>query len=341
MSLHKCPWVRSLAPQVRLRSVGAFAAMMTVTATLAIAITRMSTQWDDQEGHPIYLEEMGSVAVPDSFPVTGMAISRTGEVFLYSAAQPYVLHYDRGRLHNVGQGVLRRPVGIAAETGAGAFAVLDAGLRSVLLFKEGRVVARQALRVENHLQIEDATRLREFWFVLARDRSDNYIILKLLAGGGWQRMDGAARVLSRLTGLSRARLIATEGGVILMHRDPVLGTVVLSPTTGEQVVQFALANVGSASELGGSGGRWVSLWTVELGRYYLQTLADLRSDRRALVLFEPDGRVVRERVVDIPMGIGASASGLRLLAAVRRAGTQELVIYRWNSPAQLERSERR
>jgi len=75
---------------------------------------------------------------------------------------------------------------------------------------------------------------------------------------------------------------------------------------------------------------WRSAPTVCLGgNGYLRTLTDLRSDRRVLVIYGSDGRVLRTRSIDAPLAVVAGVPGSSGAIALRRIGPPELVWYEW------------
>ena len=80
---------------------------------------------------------------------------------------------------------------------------------------------------------------------------------------------------------------------------------------------------------GPTGASWRGLVVVPLDCGMLQTLADLASDQRLLVRYGPTGAVARVSPLEAPFGVAASQTEQRLLAAVRRTGGQEIVLYEW------------
>ncbi len=62
---------------------------------------------------------------------------------------------------------------------------------------------------------------------------------------------------------------------------------------------------------------------------FVQTIADLRSDRRSLLLFGSDGRFIRSTQLDIPMAFVSADPMAHRLIALRDIDERELVEYRW------------
>jgi hypothetical protein len=72
----------------------------------------------------------------------------------------------------------------------------------------------------------------------------------------------------------------------------------------------------------------VALAALPLGDRFLQTVVDLRSDVRTILLFDSRGREIRRTTIEAPLGyIGVSGDGSVVLA-IRRVGASEAVLYR-------------
>lgn len=68
---------------------------------------------------------------------------------------------------------------------------------------------------------------------------------------------------------------------------------------------------------------------LSLDRGWIQTLADLRSDRRVIVVFDSTGAEVRRLEMDAPFGFVASSRDPQEVVALRALGKAELIFYRW------------
>ena len=96
------------------------------------------------------------------------------------------------------------------------------------------------------------------------------------------------------------------------------------------------------NRLRGEGAEWIALQAVPLqkGRY-IQTIVDVRGDRRLIVIVDDSGRVLRQVAVQVPMRFIDASPRSRLLLAGRNLETQELVVYRWARREQFENPLRR
>jgi hypothetical protein len=75
--------------------------------------------------------------------------------------------------------------------------------------------------------------------------------------------------------------------------------------------------------------KWITTGWFDLGDAFLEVLADLGSDRRRLVLYNLDGSLRRETVLNFPFGVLDVDIKRGQILAVRRTKSLELVIYSW------------
>jgi hypothetical protein len=88
-----------------------------------------------------------------------------------------------------------------------------------------------------------------------------------------------------------------------------------------------------------SASAWNSLPAVRLDQAYLQILADRTSDRRYLLTFDLDGRLLRKTLVDVAIGVLDADAASKTLLALRNTGSPELVFYRWRWRANVANRE--
>ena len=63
---------------------------------------------------------------------------------------------------------------------------------------------------------------------------------------------------------------------------------------------------------------------------FVQILADLRSDRRHLLVYDAAGAFKRRRAIDVPFGILDTVPDRQELLAVRRTDRLEILTYQWS-----------
>jgi hypothetical protein len=74
---------------------------------------------------------------------------------------------------------------------------------------------------------------------------------------------------------------------------------------------------------------WHGLAPIELDSGFLRVLADMKSDRRILQLYDQSGRLVRTTAIAAPVGFISSDLANSTALALRHAERMELVVYRW------------
>ena len=75
---------------------------------------------------------------------------------------------------------------------------------------------------------------------------------------------------------------------------------------------------------------WVGLGVFALDSGFVQILADLASDRRHLLVYDPSGSFKRRTEIDVPFGILDTLLDGQELLALRRTDRLEILIYRWS-----------
>ena len=307
----------------------AFLSTLALSAALSAAACGRAEAPAAESGPRLEMKEAFHLAVPDSFALAGAVVSPGGVVAAWAGDRPYLLYDLAGKRSRLGEGVLRRPLA-AAFAREDVVEVVDAGRGSVVrMDAEGRLLSESPLRLP--FAVEDAARADDGWYLGGRDGRRAYRVARWTPGGVapvHQIVPARGDTLGIAAHLARGR-----GGVILTRLQapfevsrfraggepegafrPVLGTLF-----GEKL----------SAESGGAD-RWVSLGALPLDRGFIQTLADLNSDLRILVLYDGDGGVVRHTVMDVPMGFIASDPERRLLLAARRTDALEVVGYRWS-----------
>lgn len=180
------------------------------------------------------------------------------------------------------------------------------------------------------LRVLDAVTTDKFgWTVAGLDADGQYTI---------QPLDGAPWWVIRADTLRGGvlppyRLAAAADGVLLTESEPPFRSWRVGPDGPG--VPFAPKRSGYPESVGVQ--RWVSAPLVDLGDALLQTLSDLGSDRRVLVLYDRDGRERRKTIVAVPMAlVGVTRDG-RHLIGVRDVGKPEILLYRWRWESNLNK----
>lgn len=268
----------------------------------------------------LQLEEQFAIAVPDAVQLIGVAPGSDGRLVAWSREGAYLLSAT-DTAKQVPVSFSEVPAGAALGTD-GTLELVDpaAGvLRHVTMAGEGR-----SRPLPSGLRVVDAVRTERFgWIAAGVDPQGRYRIQPIDAGAAWWVISPDTL---REGALPPYRLAATGDGVLLTEAEPPFRTWRVRPEGAEE--PFAPTSAGSPERDGVQ--RWVSAPLVDLGDAMVQTLADLASDRRVLVLYDQDGREQRKTVMSVPMALVGITGDRRHLVGVRDVGSPEVVLYRWS-----------
>jgi hypothetical protein len=256
-------------------------------------------------------------------------MSSSGKLLLWSAdgGPVFVVHGDS--VIAIGQGFLKEPIAAEFTAGDSTIETVDRGRGTVVrLAASGQVVSEQALDVP--LDLQSASRGTCGWFLGGFDASGDYLVYLIGRDGESKRLHTVTRPEGKASGYPGAHLSVVDDDLLVTSMDEPFRVLRLT-CDGEIHQEFEPVDW---ELLGGSGlaagsRRWVSLRTVPLDSGYVQTISDLASDKRVLVLYDWRGGVLRYHSMDVPLGIVQSIPSEQLLVAVRRLNVLEVVGYRW------------
>jgi hypothetical protein len=168
---------------------------------------------------------------------------------------------------------------------------VDADSAKLFLWPHKTTAAQQ--RLLDWPAILSPTRNME-WFFLSSARK-GAVFGNYRSAGNWALLNSAGKIIH-----------ASQGNDEAVH---------LSLTTkGDPAVQGVL---------------WHALPPLELDRAFVRVLADLRSDRRKILLFHPSGYLVRSSEIVAPIGFFTSDVATSTLLGIRTSDRNELVKYGW------------
>ena len=148
---------------------------------------------------------------------------------------------------------------------------------------------------------------------------DKHIVLS-------QGPDGVCRIQHSLPRPLQLYVSAADTTVLIgrMHRPfEWWGLMPASGIVLHHVAPGPLARLESASD------DWVGLPVIGVSGGYLQTVSDLRSQHRTLVLYDYNGTPTQRHDVSLQMGMIAGSPNGRMLVGLRTTDVQELVVYAW------------
>jgi hypothetical protein len=266
----------------------------------------------------LQLEERFAITVSDSVPLIGVIAEDSGRLVTWSRKNAYLL--------SVGEAPRRVPVrfsGVPAGAAIGAGDTLEFVDPAAGVLRRTGMAGNSTVRpLPSGLRVADAVRTERFgWITGGVDAAGRYRIQPLDGSAWWVIRPDTLR-----DGVLPAyRLAATHDGVLVTEAEPPFRTWRVRPEgAGEP---FAPTSAGAPESSGIQ--RWVSSPVVDLGDAMIQTLSDLASDRRVLVLYDREGREQRKTVISVPMALVGITGDGRYLVGVRDLGKPEVVLYGW------------
>jgi hypothetical protein len=288
------------------------------------------------------LEEIAAFPLPAAFPVAGMAIGSNGGVAAWPASGDLLLLIDPDFTTS-------QTLHVGADTRILAAAFLGDSTLEVAT-SDWRIIHYPLLRNQRPFvtrlsgrgSMVAAGRTEAGWVVLWNDPNRGLRVAftndrsrrlpgGLLRGSQFESMVVREDVLIFTQGRAPWQSIAyypDEDRVLAIEPPPEL-LEVLQQSSG--VRPDAADEVASI---------WRSQSLLPLDRGYLQTLADLTSDRRTLILYDQSGRATRTRHIDVAIGFSASLPERGWLLAARRTNAVEVIKYRWHWEAEQRYPER-
>jgi hypothetical protein len=303
---------------------------ITVTAPRVVRCQFRSPSETSLDGRALHLSEIRHAVIPATFTVIGGIGSADNRFLVWSANKSYLMV-------STSTGWVDLPVhgsnGIIGASFVGSDTVIEILSSNppeiVRISSGGTQLDRHRLGIwADSLTLETAAMLDSGWFIggLTQDRS--YRI-------AWVDRAGSEQVLSKLpfTAGRQAsfRMVGRKDHVIISSRLAPYDLTVLYPNGVSTTVsrKSDLLSKG-LSALNDSTAFWVALTPVSLNDGFLQTFADLRSDRRILVRYDSEFRLAAHVVADVPLAFMTSIPNKRLLLVARNTGDLELVTYEWS-----------
>jgi hypothetical protein len=277
----------------------------------------------DGNGDEVVLSELFATAMPDGVNIGGIASRDATTFLLWDDARVFLWNRPEGTLTQLGPGSITRPVGGTISGPDRRILVLDRDSARVHEFRhDGQYTGGLPLNIRRRI---DGVSWTECGLVVVSSTaaSESSSEVSLVDPHGeivWTRQ--VPDLFSQTSGI--ARVDRSTRGVTLSEVLPPHRFTTLN-CQGEVV---------SASEGPGpldllEEQQWATVATLDLGTHMLQTISDVRSDRRILALFNPSGQILRKREIDIPMAFFAVTDRQKDLLAVRDLGQLEVAAYSW------------
>jgi len=287
----------------------------------------------EQGTHALDLSERRVYQVPDGFDLTGIAPLHSQEgVLAWGAIEPVVLRLSQAGNARIDYASNLAPVGVAALPGGSLEVVVPVDPMLLHIDSSGRTTERLTLRLVD-LTAREAIRSVGRWFIAATDSSGDLHVLFI---GGTPLHPREVFSVTRKSVLSLLPSPHAQVSVKLTpHPRGVAVTLLWRPFSTVVVDSSGthLAHLDPTALLRREGvdpkRHLASLGASYFGEGYLQTVTDLGSDDRWLLLFGRDGAPVRIRHVDAPIGIVSYSLQSGTFFAVRRSRGSVIVEYGW------------
>jgi hypothetical protein len=221
-----------------------------------------------------------------------------------------------------------KPLGGAFLPGDSLAEVFDASALAILRFRvDGTLLSEMKVKAST-IPVAVA-RAKHGWVLGSLDARGRLRLESIRVGDS---VPSTTVVLEGSGDIGPAHLVAHQDQVWAAFVNPPFG-VVRSDSTG------VLSRVGSGaktlapdsirSESDSVANWWVALPVLPLDNGSIQTLADLRSTARLVLLRNDKGAIVRTTRLNTPTGFVASVPRQAKLVAVKRRGGMEVVVFSW------------
>lgn len=177
--------------------------------------------------------------------------------------------------------------------------------------------------------LDQAVKAGTHWVVGGIRQSDSaYSVSLVLPSGSFDEiavfpLDSA----SSASVMMRRPLLSSDGvSVFASYQLPPFSRVAINLVDARQTKLYQPFQA-PASDTAEFVPEWRARHTHFLQAGLVQSFADIRSDRRVIVVVPPDRLPSRQTVVDAPIGILAIDTTRRLVVAIRSLGVEELVWY--------------
>jgi hypothetical protein len=266
--------------------------------------------------------------LPQDFVVTGAAVSDSGSIALLSSNRSDILWFDRtGKVAVVDVGQGSKPVA-AAFTSDSDLEIVD-GMDGAIHQIDRRGVHRRAPNARAPARLVSATYVDGCWFLGRVDGSGNLILDRRT----FNRIDAPdcdhQRSVNTALRAGQVRLSPGSHRVFAAAANPPFEVVELTKGRANPLPESDHTKPLKHRESDSDSDLWVALAVVQLDTESIQTFADLRSDKRLLLLRSANGKSKRSITLDAPVGIVASLPRAKLLLAVQRSSENKLIGYRW------------
>lgn len=278
-------------------------------------------------------------SLPDGFEAAGASYSPTGALLVWSSRSPLLLYSNSStRMTRMEFPSNQAPIAVGFENDT-VIDILASSMGRVLrtTVSEPRTFVEYQLQLpEDSLLVTTAVRMRGAWCVATQNRSGVLAIYSVLDAGGSTKLasfhrSGYSKQLPDSLAQLGVHLSEAAGGCIVsMWWAPFES---FWYTVDGVLVEELRPPADSLNGTGPSGGQTPALIALPLlpvDSGFIQTISDLRSDDRILLLYPPQRERIRRIVLHSPIGFFATYSPTRTILGMRATDAKQLLIYHWS-----------
>lgn len=295
------------------------ALMVTMGLLSLLACPLLAAQ--GREETTVTLAEEVSVTLPENFNLAGIATAANGEVLAWSREPATLLRFTQDLVAVASLTLPPQVVPVGVWFDGSVIAIISATPPTMYrLSPDGRLL--ESIPLDDGMVLA-AAHGSTGWYLLVESLTSGELLVEV---------EGSDTTISALRYGSLTAKGASVWLTDVLHPFEVHEVLAeqSKPRSLRPPIQVLDSMRAARNQPDFQG--WASLPVVLLDRGFLQTIADLATDRRLVVVYDHAGGVVASLSLDAPFGLMASA-GYRVYGA-RRTDTIELVgyRYRWEPP---------
>jgi len=279
----------------------------------------------DIQTSTVHIDEVFSHEIPYEFRPSGASASSSGAFVVWSQSTSQALVFSQQLLIEIDIGLGMVPVGGQLLANGQAIELVDGENGRVVRYDTSGVVIGEydIPQIGDSIRLEDASFTRLALYVGGRSPSSSYVVLKVVP----PQFQLLAEFPGSSTEPRQFHLSAYGDHVLVTEQDPPFSTVVLGRgRSRDRIVPGQAAGLHSDSS---STSRYVSLPMIALDHGFIQTISNIKSDDRIILLFNKAGRFLRKHAIPVPMGFMAASVETQTVLAMRVTDRAELVLYEW------------
>ncbi len=303
--------------------------LVAIAYSLALSILVPSGSPSQQR---LQLTEIESLEIPEDWVPTGLHVGTNNWVVLWSEGRGTLLVTERPASEFIEVAPLSgAPIGARiVSTSPLRIEFADRfSSRLLTVGQDGEITG--IVELSEDLTLASAQHSDGDWYVASHPDSGRVQIeIHRVDANGVVHLVHSVVEPERSAYYARPSLSRTEGGILLTRENPPFSALLINSTGSsiQTLRPFDDSNLGRFME-DGPEGIWISLGMVDFREGFVQTLADLRGDRRLLITYSPEGVPLRRTALNAPFGVVEASWDEQTIYAVRDGNGIELVIYRW------------